>query len=249
MFVPVWFTHAWSTGEGDLLGAYLHCTATTSFETVCKQFINGSVPFGYSLNSGFDTGYDSWFSSGAWQVGTPVQKMPAGTGALWVGESRGDPEVLFTISFWVWLSWEDKKEKKNSLLTFRKAEKESKNVHDQGQKYSSVSYFFFCPLTCTCEHSAKICMGGWSRSILVMPRSQLKSYHTDGLEQAPSLTKKRRHIIQPDYTGKLRTPLNKWQYSKYLFVHIWQRWTLRVIAQTWPFSRRGNGFCVLRFLS
>lgn len=89
MFVPVWFTHAWSTGEGDLLGAYLHCTATTPFETVCKQFINGSVPFGYSLNSGFDTGNDSWFSSGAWQVGTPVQKMPAGTGALWVGESRG----------------------------------------------------------------------------------------------------------------------------------------------------------------
>lgn len=72
-----------------MLGAYLHCTATTPFETVCKQFINGSVPFGYSLNSGFDTGNDSWFSSGAWQVGTPVQKMPAGTGALWVGESRG----------------------------------------------------------------------------------------------------------------------------------------------------------------
>lgn len=41
------------------------------FETVCKQFINGSVPFGFSLNSGFDTGNDSWFSSGARQVGTP----------------------------------------------------------------------------------------------------------------------------------------------------------------------------------
>lgn len=81
-----------STGEGDLLGAYLHCTATTPFETVCKQFINGSVRFGYSLNSGFDTGNDSWFSSGAWQVGTPVQKMPACTGALWVGEKE-DPEV------------------------------------------------------------------------------------------------------------------------------------------------------------
>lgn len=28
-------------------GAYLHFTATTPFfETVCKQFINGSVPFG-----------------------------------------------------------------------------------------------------------------------------------------------------------------------------------------------------------
>ena len=34
-------------------------------ETVCKQFINGSVPFGYSLNSGFDTGNDSWLSSGS----------------------------------------------------------------------------------------------------------------------------------------------------------------------------------------
>lgn len=50
--------------------------------------------------------------------------------------------------------------------------------------------YFFCPLTCTCEHSAKICMGGWSRSILVMPRSQLKSSCTDCLEQAPSLVKK-----------------------------------------------------------
>ncbi|TMS17689.1 hypothetical protein E3U43_001758 [Larimichthys crocea] len=79
-------------GGGDLLRAYLHCTATTPFETVCKQFINGSVPFGYSLNSGFDTGNDSWFSSGACQVGTPVQKMPAGTGALWLGESAGGPQ-------------------------------------------------------------------------------------------------------------------------------------------------------------
>lgn len=45
-------------------GAYLQCTATTPFETVCKQFVNGSVPFGFSLNSGFDTGNDSWFSRG-----------------------------------------------------------------------------------------------------------------------------------------------------------------------------------------
>lgn len=36
----------------------------------------------------FDTGNDSWFSSGAWQVGTPVQKMPAGTGALWGGREQ-----------------------------------------------------------------------------------------------------------------------------------------------------------------
>lgn len=53
------------------------------FETVCKQFINGSVPFGYSLNSGFDTGNDSWLSSGAWQVGTPDRKKtPAGVQVL-----------------------------------------------------------------------------------------------------------------------------------------------------------------------
>lgn len=45
-------------------GAYLQCTATTPIETVCKQFVNGSVPFGFSLNSGFDTGNDSWFSRG-----------------------------------------------------------------------------------------------------------------------------------------------------------------------------------------
>lgn len=49
-------------------------------------------PSVYSLNSGFDTGNDSWFSSGAWQVDTPVQKMPAGTGALGARDGTGDPE-------------------------------------------------------------------------------------------------------------------------------------------------------------
>lgn len=68
------------------------------FETVCKQFINGSVPFGYSLNSGFDTGNDSWLSSGAWQVGTPDRKKNACrcTGAVWAGErgrEKGDPQT------------------------------------------------------------------------------------------------------------------------------------------------------------
>lgn len=131
MFVPVWFTHAWSTGEGDLLGAYLHCTATTPFETVCKQFINGSVPFGYSLNSGFDTGNDSWFSSGAWQVGTPVQKMPAGTGALWVGESRGPRGLGYHFLLGLALC----EEKKNLFALVKKAE-ESENVHVQRPRCS-----------------------------------------------------------------------------------------------------------------
>lgn len=159
MFVPVWFTHAWSTGEGDLLGAYLHCTATTPFETVCKQFINGSVPFGYSLNSGFDTGNDSWFSSGAWQVGTPVQKMPAGTGALWVGESRG-PRGLgyhFLLGLALWGGGE-----KKSLCTLQKVEEESENVHRiRGHSIPSSDV----PSRMhTLTYSAKICMGGWSRS-------------------------------------------------------------------------------------
>lgn len=74
-------------------GAYLQCTATTPFETVCKQFVNGSVPFGFSLNSGFDTGNDSWFSRGCLsgrRGGTPVQKHTPG--ALRAGESeRGGP--------------------------------------------------------------------------------------------------------------------------------------------------------------
>lgn len=151
MFVPVWFTHAWSTGEGDLLGAYLHCTATTPFETVCKQFINGSVPFGYSLNSGFDTGNDSWFSSGAWQVGTPVQKMPAGTGALWVGESRGGrggPRGLgyHFLSGLALLRGKQKKTKQ-LLCTLQKAE-EGK-AFSQHQAPRTAFLLRMCSLACT----------------------------------------------------------------------------------------------------
>lgn len=50
----------------------------TPFETVCKQFINGSVPFVYSLNSGIDM-YDSWFSDDVWQMVTSAYEMPADT--------------------------------------------------------------------------------------------------------------------------------------------------------------------------
>lgn len=197
MFVPVWFTHAWSTGEGDLLGAYLHCTATTPFETVCKQFINGSVPFGYSLNSGFDTGNDSWFSSGAWQVGTPVQKMPAGTGALWVGESRGPRGLGYHFLLGLTLQEE---EEKNPFALFRRLRRKVRTFMISGAtKYS----FFRCALSHA--HINIQCQDLHGRVeqvilILVMPYSQLIGYHTDSLEQAPRLTRKRRHIIQPDYT-------------------------------------------------
>lgn len=198
MFVPVWFTHAWSTGEGDLLGAYLHCTATTPFETVCKQFINGSVPFGYSLNSGFDTGNDSWFSSGAWQVGTPVQKMPAGTGALWVGESRG-PRGLrchFLLGLALW-----EEEKKNPFALVKRLRRKERTIG--GHTLLQIQ-----------TYSAKICMRGWRTSF------QSRWCHTANssvtaqmaLNKLPTSRKKRRHRMQPDYTVKLKTHLTKRQY-------------------------------------
>lgn len=146
MFVPVWFTHAWSTGEGDLLGAYLHCTATTPFETVCKQFINGSVPFGYSLNSGFDTGNDSWFSSGAWQVGTPVQKMPAGTGALWVGESRGTQRSRLTLLVGSGSLRRQKKEYPFALFKKKSRGRKARTFTGSG---ATALHLQTCPLACT----------------------------------------------------------------------------------------------------
>lgn len=189
-FVPVWFTHAWSTGEGDLLGAYLHCTATTPFETVCKQFINGSVPFGYSLNSGFDTGNDSWFSSGAWQVCTPVQKMPAGTGALWVGESRGPRGLVYHFLLGLAL-WGGKKKKKIPLHSSKSWGGERERSQDRRPQYS----FFRCALShaniniqCQDLHGRV----NQVSSNLVMPQySQHKGYHTDGLEQAPPQEKEK----------------------------------------------------------
>lgn len=156
MFVPVWFTHAWSTGEGDLLGAYLHCTATTPFETVCKQFINGSVPFGYSLNSGFDTGNDSWFSSGAWQMGTPVQKMPAGTGSLWVGESRGPRgrgyRFLLGLALW---------EEKYPFALVKKLRRKARTFTIRGHRAPSSDVLSqHAHINIRCQDL----QGGWSRS-------------------------------------------------------------------------------------
>lgn len=57
MFVPV-VSHM---HEAQVRGGYLHFTAIIPIKTVCKQFINGSVPFDYSLNSGFDTGMTADF--------------------------------------------------------------------------------------------------------------------------------------------------------------------------------------------
>lgn len=99
-------------------GAYLQCTATTPFETVCKQLVNGSVPFGFSLNSGFDTGNDSWFSRGCLSGrtgggGTPGQKHTPG--ALRAGESKRAHRSKATTSCWVWDSKQQQKKKKKSL--------------------------------------------------------------------------------------------------------------------------------------
>lgn len=166
MFVPVWFTHAWSTGEGGggLLGAYLHCTATTPFETVCKQLINGSVPFGFSLNSGFDTGNDSWFSSGAWQVGTPIQKNACRYGCSVGGREQGTqtswlPHPVGSGSL---------RRKKKSLCTCQKAEDESEN--DQGPPSDVLSQHAHINTQCQDLHGRVEQVN----SILVLTYSQLK---------------------------------------------------------------------------
>lgn len=59
-------------------------------------------------------------------MGTPVQKMPAGTGALWVGESRGPRGLGYHFLLGLALR------RKKFLCTLPKAEEESKNVCDWG---------------------------------------------------------------------------------------------------------------------
>lgn len=84
--------------EAQVMGICFGLISIVQLPYPLKQSVyNGSVPFEYSLNSSFDTGNDSWLSSGAWQVGPPVQKMLAGTDALWERESRG-PRSLGTTS-------------------------------------------------------------------------------------------------------------------------------------------------------
>lgn len=82
MFVPVVITHAWSTSEGG----YLHFTAIIPIKTVCKQFINGSVPFDYSLNSGFDTGMTADFAETLGRWAHLFRKCLRGRGWEWAQE-------------------------------------------------------------------------------------------------------------------------------------------------------------------
>lgn len=44
----------WGAGKGREVGGLIYIVQLPHpCETVCRQFINGSVPFGYSLNSVF----------------------------------------------------------------------------------------------------------------------------------------------------------------------------------------------------
>lgn len=184
--------HRWGWGGGDLLGAYLHCTATIPFETVCKQFINGSVPFSYSLNSGFDTGYDSWFSSGAWQEGTPVQKTACRYRcSVCGGREQGTQRSRLPLP----VGSGSLRKKKNPLALIKKLRRKAITftIRDHSTPFSASSLNMH-----TLTHSAKICMVGWSRSIQYWcwHAANSKGYHTKGLVQALRFRKKRRHIIQ-----------------------------------------------------
>lgn len=136
--------HEAQVRRGDLPGAYLHSTATTPFKTVCKQFINGSVPFGYSLNSGLDTGNDSWFSSGAWQVGTPVQKNACMYRCSVGGREQGTQRSELPLP----VGSSSQRRKKKSHCACQKSE------NHQGPQYSS---FRHSHSTCTHDHTVPRC--------------------------------------------------------------------------------------------
>lgn len=93
-------------------GGYLHFTAIIPIKTVCKQFINGSVPFDYSLNSGFDTGMTADFAEmlGRWAhrfrkclrggagVREWAQELPSGSRLLDTERKiEGSTELLYPV--------------------------------------------------------------------------------------------------------------------------------------------------------
>lgn len=98
-------------------------------------------------------------------------------------------------------------------------------------------------------YSAKICMGGWSRSFQSWwcQTATSKGYHTDGIEQTPCLTKKEKTHNTARLHGLVENAFNAATVLLvFVFFHIWQLWTLRVIAQTWPFSRRGKWYLYVK---
>lgn len=151
--------HRWGGSAGGLFTLYSYHTLWNSLQAV---YINGSVPFGYSLNSGFDTGNDSWFSSGAWQVGTPVQKMPAGTGALWVGESKGGGRTQRSRLPLPVGSGSLERKKQNSFALFKKLRR--KSVFTGSGATDSIPSSDVLSRMHTLTYSAKIRMRGRSRS-------------------------------------------------------------------------------------
>lgn len=221
MFVPVWFTHAWSTGEEDLLGAYLHCTATTPFETVCKQFINGSVPVSYSLISGFDTGNDSWFSSGAWLVGTPVWKNACKHRCSVSGEEQGTHRSRSTLLAGSGFLWS--RGSKRMLLHSSKSWQKQECSQDLVQQKSSSR----------CAHST--CLGP-----VELPSGRwFKDYQTSSQPQ-----KKEDDLLVLSTLREEQTYY--WQHSECLFVLFWQVWTFCYRSIIAPQSQE-NGIWTLGF--
>lgn len=108
------------------------------------------------------------------------RKMPAGTGVLWVGESRGPRRLGYHIQLGLAL-WE---EKKNPFALVKKPRTKARTIRGLLQTCSLNMH--------TLTHSAKICMVGWSRSIQswFWHTANSNGYHTKDLEQAPRLRKK-----------------------------------------------------------
>lgn len=126
------------------------------------------------------------------------------------------------------------------MQLFKKAEEESESVHRiRGRRTapSDVPSHMH-----TWPYSAKTCTEV-ERVVSILPTPRSVGYPTDGLEQAPSPAINRRHATQPQCTVQLKMPSTKRQCLENSFVHNYE---LCVIAQTWPFSHRGNGICTLK---
>ncbi|KAK6298415.1 hypothetical protein J4Q44_G00314700 [Coregonus suidteri] len=150
------------------------------------QFINGSVPFGYSLNSGFDTGNDSWFSSGAWQVGTPVQKMPSGTGAL--GGSRG-PRGLGDNFLWAYRRWSGSQASEENPFPFSKKRWKIKCSQGRGPQHSlffnksDTSPHMYTNTVPRQDPQREMVAGHFNPVESIQP-TQARVYHRSGLHKA-----------------------------------------------------------------
>lgn len=111
-------------------------------------------------------------------MGTPIQKNACRYGCSVGGREQGTQRSRLPLP----VGSGSLRRKKKSLCTCQKAEDESEN--DQGPPSDVLSQHAHINTQCQDLHGR-------------VEQVNSNGYHTKGLEQAPRLRKKRRHIIQP----------------------------------------------------